>query len=207
MDALAVAGTAFSLVSNAKKAVDILRDVSEAGSEAKFLSKLVSASLPAIAVAKALANRQDAIEVLGPALDLFSETLAECDHVLDRYSDEDEDEANAQIGGRAAGSGSASSEKWNKWFRKKKDGVSKRDLLVSICTRIQSAHQLLQLCLSTLNFKSPGFSLEKPFVFQPLVISKAHDFILEYEYGRVSQQTIAFGMLGKRSRYVPPTIT
>jgi hypothetical protein len=199
MDALAVAGTAFSLVSNAKKAVDILRDVSEAGSEAKFLSKLVSASLPPIAVAKALANRQEAVEVLGPALDLFSETLAECEHVLDRYSDEEEEESSAPTGTRSASLSSGSSEKWNKWFRKKKDGVSKRDLLVSICTRIQSAHQLLQLCLSSLNFKSPGFGLDKPFVFQPQVVSKAHDWLLEYEYGRVSQQTIAFGMLGRRS--------
>ena len=182
MAALAVAGTAFSLVSNAKKAVDILRDVSvKAPAEARFLAKLVQASLSSIAVAKALANREEAIDILAPALDLISETLANCEDVLE----DGEMDATSQA---------------SSWFLKKTDGISKKDIVSEFCRQIQAGQQLLQLCLCSLQAKCPGFNLEKPFVFDPLVVSKAHDWLLEFEYGRVKHSAICFGMLGKRNR-------
>ncbi len=197
--ALAVTATAFSLVSNAKKAVDVLRDYSSAPAEVHFVCKLVEASMPILTVAKALCSRQAAIDVLAPPLDLYSATLAEVHRALPEGGGEDgdEDEAAARSGKQR---GVRRMESWNKWLARKKGDVSQRDIIAAICSRLQSCQQLLQLSLTALGYKVPAFKIDAAFVFQSGTMMRAHSFILEYEFGRTTSVPICFGMLGRRTR-------
>ncbi|QDZ25339.1 hypothetical protein HOP50_16g78870 [Chloropicon primus] len=185
--ALAVASTAFSLVNNTKKAVDVFRSLKEAPalSTASFLKKLVLGSIPTLTIAKSLANRSEGVEILSPALDLFAETLEECTTILDGFKAfrDDQEEGEEQ-------------ETWNKWLQKKNG----KDALLSVCTRVQQSQQLLTMCLTSLQFSCPGLRIDQPFYFQPSVVSKAHDFLLEFEFGRMASQTLAFAMLARRTR-------
>jgi len=191
--ALAVTATAFSLVHNAKKAVDVLRDYSSAPAELNFVCKLVDASMPVLSVAKALANRHEAIDLLAPPLDLYSETLAEVHRALPEGGGED-----GPVAGKQKSEGR--SESWNKWLARKKGDVSQRDIIVAICGRLQSCQNLLQLSLTALSYRVPNFKLDAPFVFQSGIQMKAHDFLLEFEFGRTTSVPICFGMLGRRTR-------
>ena len=189
--ALAAAGTAFSLVSNAKRAVDLLKQVHGAPDEARFLRRLVDGMVPVLAVAREIGSRECAIGVVGPALDLWAEVLGDCARALERIRDDGGDGDGDD--GSGSGGGTISTSAW----------MSQRDAITALSDRVAKSQGVLHLCLSALAFKAPGFHVKAPFRFIPSVVMRAHDLLLEFEFGRRSRDEplrLCFGSLARRTR-------
>lgn len=176
--ALGPLSASLGLVSNAKKAVDVFKEMSQDVPDEGFLLwRLLDATSVPLELSTQLATRHATMPYIEAAVAITRRTIARCEQLLERGEEEADDRAD---GG----------ESWASWFSQKKGGVERRVLVPQLCQNLQMCQQALQLGLSAIQVEFSGCITCPPFRLLPEVVDTARVLIESFEMQRCSRRLL-----------------
>eukprot|EP00906_Rhabdomonas_costata_P035329 RCo049637 len=180
--AVALVSTMVTVATTTKRAVDLLRGFQDLPEEGFFLWKLLDCLTEPLQLCLRLQRRFEAVRVVGPAVTLTQKTVARCEVVLARDTDEDDERPDSQVA-------------WGRWLNHHKEGLTRRQALPELIQKLHICAQVLQLAIQTVQLQCPESRRgpKAPFLFLPEAVEEAHRIVLDFEFGRHSEFKLSVG--------------
>eukprot|EP00930_Biecheleria_cincta_P059271 TRINITY_DN45016_c0_g1_i1.p1 TRINITY_DN45016_c0_g1~~TRINITY_DN45016_c0_g1_i1.p1 ORF type:complete len:399 (-),score=60.07 TRINITY_DN45016_c0_g1_i1:104-1300(-) len=165
-------GPTVTVATNAGKAINLLRSLSDVSEEGKLLWHALDSLESPLQLAMCFQRRHTTMHFFhGPVL-LCQEVIEECERVLARDDGED--------------SRPESRDGWVSWLSHKKKGLQRKDALPRLTARLGVCMNSLQLAFSAASALHPPTArpLRQPFELAPAVVEFATELVHEFEMGR-----------------------
>eukprot|EP00283_Hemiselmis_rufescens_P002910 CAMPEP_0173423930 /NCGR_PEP_ID=MMETSP1357-20121228/4022_1 /TAXON_ID=77926 /ORGANISM="Hemiselmis rufescens, Strain PCC563" /LENGTH=395 /DNA_ID=CAMNT_0014387093 /DNA_START=111 /DNA_END=1299 /DNA_ORIENTATION=- len=181
---LALLKGAVDVVINTKKAVDFLKNMSQAEEDGFYLWRMLDALSPAMSIALSLRRRHVTLRHVESAVEVCRYTWARCEEILERDGGEDDDRPD-------------DADSWSRWFDVKKKGVTRRQAVKDMLGHISMCQNTLQLSLTTVVLAVQNHHVRPRAAFRyiPAAQEMAVSIIQEFEFGRIgsSGMSVAVG--------------
>ena len=166
------------LVSNAKRAVDVFKEMTHVPDEGVLLWRLLDATSAPLELSTHLATRHATMPHIEAAVAITRQTIGRCEQLLQRGEEEDDSRPESGDG-------------WAAWFSQKKGGVERRVLVPQLCQNLQMCQQALQLGLTAIQVEfGPGSVTNAPFRLLDEAVDVARALIESFEMKRCSRQLL-----------------
>jgi hypothetical protein len=165
------------LVGNAKKAVDVFKEMANVPDEGLLLWNLLDATSAPLELSSRLAARHETLPYIESAVAITRRTIGRCEQLLQRGEEEEDDRPQ-------------SGESWAAWFAQKKGGVERRVLVPQLCQNLQMCQQALQLGLTSIQLEFGPGSANPPFRLLPAAVDAARTLIESFEMKRCSRKLL-----------------
>lgn len=176
-------GPTVTVATNAGKAINLLRSLSEVSEEGKLLWHALDSLESPLQLAVCLQRRHATMHFFNGPVQLTQEVIEECERVLARDDGED--------------LRPESKEGWLSWLSHKKKGLMRKDSLPKLTAQLGVCMNSLQLAFSAANTLHPPTArpLRKPFELLPAAVESATELVHEFEMGRRSRVLCCSGAL------------
>ena len=175
-------GATLGLANNAKRAVDILKELGNVPEEGYLLWRLLDATSPALELAVELACRHETLRYVESAVAMTQRTIQRCEQVLQREEEEGDERPEDAAS-------------WSTWFAVKKGGVERRVLVKTLCENLSMCQQALQLGLMAVQVEFGPCRTQAPFQLLPDVVEAAKTMLESFEMGRCDHQLLCVAQL------------
>mmetsp|Transcript_18467 Transcript_18467/g.44382 ORF Transcript_18467/g.44382 Transcript_18467/m.44382 type:complete len:377 (-) Transcript_18467:58-1188(-) len=180
---LALLKGAVDVVINTKKAVDFLKNMSQAEEDGFYLWRMLDALSPPMCLALSLRRRHVTLRYVESAVELCRYTWAKCEDILERDGGEDDDRPD-------------DADSWSRWFDVKKKGVTRRQAVKDMLGHISLCQNTLQLALTTVVLAVSEHHVRPrgSFRYIPAAQEAAVSILQEFEFGRIGSDGMSIAV-------------